>query len=372
MHPSSYLVEPASPRPLYLQLADDLRRQIENGTLKPGDQVMPELALAQHHSVARGTVRQALQLLVSQGLLRRKRRMGTFVAGRGLAAPAALITLVIPYLRDALVRDIMLGVESILRLNGCSLVVGPSHGSLSGEAEHLQRLPRHHTGGLILFPVALPGELELLKQALPPGFPIVLIDRKVPGLEASSVLVDNYGGAYRAVNHLLALGHRRIACVSHDGTISSVAERVRGYEQALRDAGLEPLPLTILPWRDPLPDGQPPDYSVQDMAPVGRLLRASPAPTALFCINDFFALGTLRYILRSGRRIPEDVAIVGFDDIPLAALTPVPLTTVAQPKFEIGSRAALLLLDHISGKETAPRSVVLPTALVVRASSAAS
>lgn len=371
MRPSAYLLEPASTRPLYLQLADDLRRQIENGTLKLGDQVMPELELAQRHKLARGTVRQALQLLVNQGLLQRTRRKGTFVAGNGLTAPAALISFVVPFRRDALADGIMLGVESILRLDGYSLIVGHSDGSLSVEAEHVKRLPRDHTSGLILFPVALPGEADLLAQALPAGFPIVLIDRTIPGLAASCVLADNYGGAYRAVEHLIALGHRRIACVTHTGQVSSVDDRVRGYEQAMHGAGLAPMPPVVLEWREPLPEGQPPDYSDQDMAPVNQLLQAPGAPTAFFCINDFIALGLMRHVLRCGLRIPEQIAIVGFDDIPLAPFMPVPLTTVAQPTFEIGSQAALLLLDQICGKETAAQTVVLPTALIVRASSVA-
>jgi DNA-binding LacI/PurR family transcriptional regulator len=346
-----------------------LRRQIEQGTLKPGDQVMPELALAQRHGLARGTVRQALQLLVTQGLLQRTRRKGTFVANQALTPPAALISLVMPFLRDALAHDIMLGVESILRLNGYSLIVGHSYANLSVEVEHILRLSRDHTSGLILFPVALPEEAERLAAALPAGFPIVLIDRTIPGLTASCVLVDNYGGAYRAVEHLLAQGHTRIACITHTGQISSVDERVRGYREAMRAARVEALPLVVLEWRGPARDGQPPDYSGDNLASVDQLLNTPRPPTALFCINDFIALGVMRYALQHGWRIPEQLAIVGFDDIPLAPFMPVPLTTVAQPKFEIGSQAALLLLDQLSGRASAQHTVVLPTALVVRASS---
>jgi DNA-binding LacI/PurR family transcriptional regulator len=367
---AAYAIEPASPRPLYLQLADDLRRQIEDGTLKAGDQLMPELELAQHHRLARGTVRQALQLLTNQGLLVRTRRKGTFVADDSHATATALIGIVVPFLRDALIHGIMHGVESTLRLHGYSLIFGHSDGSLDVEVELVARLRRDRARGLILFPAALPGEAGRLAEELPPRLPLVVIDRTIPGLPAPSVLVDNRGGAYRAVEHLIALGHWRIGCVTHTGQVSSVDERIRGYEQALLDARLAPLPPAVLEWCEPGADGQPPDYSAQQMSSVDRLLQAPEPVTALFCINDFIALGVMRHGLRLGWRIPEQLALVGFDDIPLAPFMPVPLTTVAQPKFEIGERAAMLLLDQFAGKATAALAVTLPTALVIRASSA--
>jgi DNA-binding LacI/PurR family transcriptional regulator len=133
-------------------------------------------------------------------------------------------------------------------------------------------------------------------------------------------------------------------------------------------AALVPVPAASLCHRAPRPDGQPAPYDENDMAPVDQLMDSPDRPTALFCINDFIALGVMRHISGRGLRVPEDVAIVGFDDIPLAAFMPVPLTTVAQPKFEIGSHAAQLLLDKISGREPATHTVVLPTALSLRSS----
>lgn len=362
------MFDPLSPRPLYLQLADYFRRQIEGGALKPGERLMPELEIAEKYGLARGTVRQALALLVNQGLLQRTRGKGTFVADTEVSSRSPLIGIVIPYLRDSLTVDIMRGAESVLRLNGYSLIFGPSDTSLDVEREQIERLQRDNISGLILFPVSMPGEALMLAQILRPSLPIVLIDRKIPEFAASSVFVDNRGGAYHAVEHLLALGHRRIACVTHDGYISSVEDRIRGYEQAMRAAGLVPFAAVSMVRREPTLEGQPPTYSDEDMEPVDQLLRSQDQPTALFCINDFIALGVMRHVLHRGLRVPQDIAIVGFDDIPLAPFMPVPLTTVAQPKFEIGAQAALVLLDKISGKEPTTRTVVLPTALVVRSS----
>jgi GntR family transcriptional regulator of arabinose operon len=366
------MFDPLSPRPLYLQLADYLRRQIEGGALKPGERLMPELEIAEKYGLARGTVRQALALLVNQGLLQRTRGKGTFVTDTIVSSHSPLIGIVIPYLRDSLTVDIMRGAESVLRLNGYSLIFGPSDVSLDVECEQIKRLQRDKISGLILFPVSMPGEAPMLAQILRPSLPVVLIDRKIPEFAASSVFVDNRGGAYHAVEHLIALGHRRVACVTHDGYISSVEDRIRGYEQAMRAAGLVPFAAVSIVRREPTLEGQPPTYSDEDMEPVDQLLRSQDRPTALFCINDFIALGVMRHVLHRGLRVPQDIAIVGFDDIPLAPFMPVPLTTVAQPKFEIGAQAAMLLLDKISGKEPTARTVVLPTALVVRSSTSQS
>lgn len=362
------LFDPSSPRPLYLQLADYFRRQIESNTLKPGERLMPELEMAKKYGLARGTVRQALALLVNQELLQRTRRKGTFVADTKVSSHSPLISIVIPYLRDSLTVDIVRGAESILRLNGYSLIFGLSDASLDVECEQIKRLQCNNISGLILFPVSISGEALMLTQILRPSLSIVVIDRKIPEFAASGVFVDNRCGAYHAVEHLIALGHRRIVCVSHDGYISSVTDRIRGYEQAMRAAGLLPFAAVSIVKREPTPEGQPPTYSDEDMEPVDQLLHSQDRPTALFCINDFIALGVMRHILERGLRVPQDIAIVGFDDIPLAPFMSVPLTTVAQPKFEIGSQAALLLLDKISGKEPTTHTVVLPTALVVRSS----
>jgi len=364
--------DPSSPRPLYLQIADYFRKQIKTGILKPGERLTPELEIAEQYHLARGTIRQALELLVNQGLLERTRGKGTFVAHTQVSAPSPLIGFVVPYLRDSFMADIMRGAESILRLNGYSLIFGPSDGSPELEYEQVQRLQRDNISGLILYPVSVPDEALQLAQILRPNLPVVVIDRKIPEYTANAVFVDNRGGAYKAVEHLIALGHRRIVCISHKGFVSAVEERIRGYEQAMHDAGLTPLEVVSIVYYGTMPDGQPPTYSEEEMAPVAQLLRSPHGPTAIFCINDFIALGVMRYVLQSGLRIPQDIAIAGFDDIPLAPFMPVPLTTVAQPKFEIGVQAALLLLDKISGKEPSTRTVILPTALVVRSSTSLS
>lgn len=209
----------------------------------------------------------------------------------------------------------------------------------------------------------------MLRQLLPADFPLVLIDRRIPDLQAASVFVDNFSGAYRVVEHLISLGHRRIVCVSLPDQPSSVTERMRGYEQAVRDAGILPLASVPLALRkDRPPDNGLPIYGDEEMAPLDRLLRIQEPPTALFCINDFVALGVMQRVLVHGLSIPHDVAIAGFDDIAIAPYMPVPLTTVAQPKYEIGARAAELLVAQVDNGPQNDTEIVLPTSVVVRES----
>ncbi|HEX6290081.1 MAG TPA: GntR family transcriptional regulator [Herpetosiphonaceae bacterium] len=361
-------LDPASPRPLYAQLAAYLRQQIESGVWQRNSRLPPEIELAAQFEVSRGTVRQAMDLLVKQGLLQRIPGKGTFVTLPDTHARSQLIGIVVPYLRDSLTTDMLRGAESVLRRSGYSLIFCHSEGDLQLEQAQIEQLQREGVGGLIVFPVAAAGESTLLRQALQPRLPLVIIDRRLPHLSAYHVLADNIGGAYRAVEHLLAQGHSRIACISLPERPSSIEERIRGYEQALRDAGILPLAAVALALGKHAAGDSVPRYTAEELAPIDQLLAVRERPTALFCVNDFIALGVMQHVLARGLRVPQDLAIVGFDDIALAPYMPVPLTTVAQPKYEIGARAAQLLLDQIAGVAPADREIVLPTDLVVRAS----
>lgn len=364
------VLDPESPRPLYQQLADHFRRQIDTGVWRAGNRLPPEIEITSQLGVSRGTVRQAMDLLVDQGLLQRTPGKGTFVTIPEARPRTRLIGIVVPFLRDSLTTDILRGAESVLRRNGYSLILCHSEGDPQLEQDQIERLLRDHVSGLILFPVATPDEPAMLGRLLPARLPLVLIDRRVPGLAADYVLSDNSGGAYRAVEHLLSLGHRRIACVSSADQPSSVVDRIHGYQQALRDAGILPLATVTIAPGGPS-SAEVPAYSVAALAPIDLVLGVSEPPTALFCVNDFLALGVMQHALARGLRVPRDLAIVGFDDIALAPYMPVPLTTVAQPKYELGVRAAQTLIDQIAGAAQAGRDIVLPTNLVIRSSTSA-
>jgi DNA-binding LacI/PurR family transcriptional regulator len=278
------------------------------------------------------------------------------------------VGVVVPYLNDNLTVGILRGIESVLRAHEFSLIYSPSEGDLDLEKEQIQRLQREKVCGLILMPVSSSNEGAVISQVLSPDIQIVVVDRVVPGWVTNSVFVDNSGGAMMMVRHLLAQGYRRIACISESGYVSAVAERVRGYEEAMRLAGVLPLAAIPLEWQHAHWDGNPPIFDEEQMRPIEQFIRSSAEPAALFCVNDFLASGVMKYLLQRGFCIPQEVALAGFDDIPLAGYLPIPLTTATQPRLEIGKEAARLMIELIRNPGQEPCKIVLPVSLVVRSS----
>jgi LacI family transcriptional regulator len=188
---------------------------------------------------------------------------------------------------------------------------------------------------------------------------VVMIDRDVPNVEVDAVLTDNQLGGYLATCHLLELGHRRIACIAGPSTITPSAERIIGYRKALEEAGISYDESLIIRG----------DYHAQSgMEITQSILKMDPRPTAIFCLNDLMALGALRAAAEAGCSVPQDLAVVGYDDLELAHFTNPPLTTIAQPKKEVGAQAISLLVDRISRKSRPPSRLVLPPELIIRRS----
>lgn len=239
------------------------------------------------------------------------------------------------------------------------------------QAGRVKRIVDEGVSGLIVYPIDYEPDPELFARLSAGGLPIVLIDRHLIGHAFDAVLSDNLGGAFTAVTHLIEQGHRRIAFISTNNlTTTSVAERLQGYQQALAAAGVTADPSLLFTrlrvgttWGD--------DYRVaskDNVARIGRFLTRSEA-TAVFALHDHLALEVLEAARALGRRVPNDLAVVGFDDDPLAGALSTPLTTVAQPRERIGRIAAEIMLDRIEGRRTELARVVLPTRLVVRSSS---
>jgi len=358
---------------LYLQLVAHFRGQITSGTQPPGSQLPTEIELTEMFEVSRNTVRQAMNMLVNEGLLERTQGRGTFVCAvqtrviKLEPAPIPLapfpirekrIGLVLSHVGDQLNMELLIGVEQAAKARGyeVSFTFSEENGML--QARDVARLQAGGVCGFIIFPLSDQQEDHAIAWLHAQGTPLVLIDRYMPTVQTDYVGVDNYNGGYRATEHLCILGHKRIglAHLRVGGlATSSVHDRWRGYRQALQDYGLVYEDELILPG---------PNYG---------LLAQDNRPTAIFAINDDSTLELLKVARAQGLRVPEDVALVGFDDLTYASLATPPLTTVAQPRVEMGVRAGHLLIDRMEGQNGAGQTgavkhIELSTHLVVRES----
>jgi DNA-binding LacI/PurR family transcriptional regulator len=365
-------MESKTPRQLHLNIAESLQQQIANGKYADTGQLPPEIELAESWNVSRGTMRQALQLLVDQGLLTRIPGSGTFINNPRSVVDVGernkLVGMIFPTLSDPLVADIAKGVERVFRQNHYSLIISHSDDDLEIEREQIEQLMRQQVAGILLFPISQPGEDLIVEKILEAHFPLVLLDREVPGIPTHVVMADHYQGAYDATRYLLETGHRRVVCVRHPDQSSSVTERIRGYEQAMRDAGLLPFAPIPLLGGGSSAENTPPTYSPTELEWVNHMLELQDRPTGIFCINDYIALGVMRHCLARGLQIPQDLAIIGFDNNPFSQMAPVPLTTISQSAETIGARAAEILLAQINDNNIQPQITRLPTTLIIRAS----
>ncbi|MFE9171781.1 LacI family DNA-binding transcriptional regulator [Streptomyces kebangsaanensis] len=261
--------------------------------------------------------------------------------------------------------DVARGAERAARAAGLGVMVCNSAQSPGEEAEYLSLFAEQRVRGVLLTPADATGRnIAAFRRH---GIPFVLVDRVAEGTTECSVSVDDVAGGALAVRHLVDAGHRSLAYVSGPPGLNQVRDRRTGALDALAEAGLGPDALRELPTER---------LDVAAGRDAGaRLLGLSDAdrPTAVFCANDLLALGVLQAMYAAGVNVPDDLAIVGYDDIEFAAAAAVPLTSVRQPAVTMGALAAELLLEE-TGAQGAPtahehRRVVLQPELVVRGSS---
>ena len=368
----------ADPVPRYRQIAEQIRRDVGAGQYQPGQRLPSEGALARTFGVSRGTLRQALGALGRDGLTRTIPGHGTFIQVGAPAGGAAdgdargrVVGVVIPSIARTRIPDLLDGVEAELRAAGYTLLLASSGDDQHEEARQIRRLVESDVDGLLIYPIDGAPNIALLRELLDAGRPLVLIDRYLPDLPVDAVVADNVGGAYAAVRRLIEAGHARIGLAStrNLGT-SSIAERQAGYWWALRQHGraIDPcLTCTdlerVFSW--PVPDTAD---ARQNRRLLQRFLTADGRPDAIFAVNDTVAFQVLEAAEQLGLGVPDDLAVVGFDNLASPDYAGVPLTTVDQPRYQIGATAAQIVLERIAGREARAERVVLGTRLIVRGS----
>ena len=280
---------------------------------------------------------------------------------RGLPSPmVGSITL---DLANPFYAELNRGIEDRLADAGCLLLACSTDMRADKERRLIELLREQAVRGIIISPVAPDGAALLEMNSR--GTPVILVDHPGGDLDLCAVAVDNLRGGDLAAAHLLSLGHRHIAYLGGTVDPATISRRRDGARQAMTRAGLDP-DRALLDVRMPL---HPPPLVDAAAAAVTQILSARPRPTAVLCLNDTAALGLLRGLDAAGMRVPDDISVVGYDDLPFAAHLAPALTTVHQPNYDLGHAAADLLLDEAL-PEHAHRHLTLQPSLRVRASTA--
>ena len=275
------------------------------------------------------------------------------------AGSSNLVALLVLDISNPFFVDVARGVEDAVREQGLGVMLCNSDQDAEAESLYLSLFAEQRVRGALITPTD-PANLDAFRRH---GIPHVLVDRVLDRAAGCSVSVDDVTGGELAVRHLLDSGHSRIAYVSGPAHLAQCRDRRLGAQQALAAAGLDAEALTVI---------EVPALDAAAGRDAGaRLLGRRQRPTAVFCANDLLALGVLQSVFGAGVRVPEDLALVGYDDIEFAAAAAVPLTSVRQPAFRIGRSAARLLLEETSGEQHEHERVVYEPELVVRRSSLA-
>ncbi len=269
-----------------------------------------------------------------------------------------VLGIIIPDIQNPYFTSVVRGIEDLAYNHQLNVLLGNTDDDPRKQDAYLRVMMAERVAGLILAP-SFGIAPEPLQQLAHHGTPIVLIDRSVARLPFDTVVVDNVQGAYEGTRHLIELGYQRIGFVGGDLELSPGRERHAGYRQALLDGGMAVDPALVQIDHFKIESGQRLTH---------RLLETTPRPDAIFSANNLLSMGVLMALREAGVRVPDDIALVGFDDLPWAAELFSPLTAVAQPTYEVGQEAVRILLQRRSDPAAPVRTVTLRTSLIIRES----
>jgi LacI family transcriptional regulator len=270
------------------------------------------------------------------------------------------IGILVPQLDQPFFSALVFAVEKTLFSSDYRALICSAEERRDKEDAYIEMLMRQRVDGVILVPTGQ--NTDNVRRLLDEGVPVVLVDRDIPNLAINRVLCNNYQGGATAIEHLVSLGHRRIGVIGGPEYSEAIIDRMSGAQAALKVAGVESDQSLLV-------TGSLPQFEMGYTAGL-KLLDRADRPTAIFAFNDVMAIGVMHAAAELGLRLPEDLSVVGFDDIPAAAYSIPELTTVAQPIYAMGENAASLLIRHIRESESPVESIRLETRLVVRKSTA--
>ncbi|WP_116808229.1 LacI family DNA-binding transcriptional regulator [Steroidobacter cummioxidans] len=269
------------------------------------------------------------------------------------------IVVLVPNIANPFFAEIIRGIEQVAQQHGYAVLLGDTEGREDREAYYVGLVETRQADGLIQLHPRLPKAARGANGTL--DIPLVNACEYIEDAPCPRVGIDNAAAAREMTSYLLGLGHRRIGVVLGPDSSPLTSDRLRGYKLALRSAKISADDTLIAQGDFTMSSGK---------AAAEQLFNTQRPPTAIFCFNDEMALGAIRFLKSTGRRVPQDVSVVGFDDIEFASFCDPPLTTIEQPTREIGNKAMSLLFDMLNGSKPEPTMHTLPIKLIVRDSAA--
>lgn len=352
--------------PIYERIKLDILNKILSGEYAAGTLLEPEPSLATKYGASRTTMRQALSELASEGYIHRVKRRGTVVSDlKEYQKPGAWVAMVVADLFSYPVQQTSDSVEKALKAKGLGLKVFAANKNIAEMECIVEQAVNAGAVGIIMCPsedMAYSSKVHTLCRK---GYPVCLFDLPLPQVSTDCAMSDNCEGGYLATSHLVKLGHREIAFISaaSRSLTYTIGSRYNGYAAALSEAGIKVDSNLIIESFSGDPSWM---NSVKD------LLSSETRPSALFAANFYVATYVLQAASNLGLRVPDDLAVVGFDNLDIIARLATPLTTIDQPFDEIGAAAVRLLMERMEGDRTETNLTLLPPKLVVRKSCGAS
>jgi DNA-binding LacI/PurR family transcriptional regulator len=294
-----------------------------------------------------GTESRVLQAMESLGYVQSRR-------SRPRPAATGVIGLIVPNIGSMYFGRIAEALVAAADANGFSVLTASTFSRVRKENEYVELMLDKSVDAIVY--AGNHTTNAALERVIAAGVPVVVIDEAIDGASVDTVLVDDYAGAYQAVTHLVAVGHRRIALLSGPRRLNSVIERTRGYREALERAGVDPSEQLVLS------GNFSEDFGT---GAVSHLLAADNPPTAVFAASDTIALGVLTGASNLGVRVPDDLSVIGFDDVPAAGYVAPRLTTVRTPVDRMAASAIAMLIERLADPGARPTTTVVPVALVL-------
>ena len=345
----------------YSEIEEELRNLVFSELCKPGDKLPSENELARQYGVSRQTVRKALESLEREGYIYAVHGSGRYVSERMLHRKQSRnIAVVMTYLSDYIFPKVISGIDEVLSANGYDLILKHTNNSRHGEITCLTELLEKDIDGIIIEPSKSNlycRHTELFEKLDRYEIPYVFIQGEYEAMaEKPHVLLDDEKGSFLLTQHLIRQGHREIYGIFKSDD-SQGQKRHNGYARALAEAGIPYDPSRVIWFYTE-------DRKVHPYTSLQNIIRSGRQVDAVVCYNDQIARSVIRAIRETGKRVPEDISVTGYDNSESANVDGSQLTTIVHPQEELGRLAAEMLLQLIRGEESDRRIVIEPKLIV--------